>query len=294
MVPIKIHNPQQDFYEQSSDDIWSAVCNAVQQVATLAEKAGHQIKAIGFDATCSLVISGVTSLGQWDVIMWMDHRAKEETAFINGLSHPVLDYVGAKVSLEMQTPKLLWLKKNKPEVWDGAQDFFDLADFLTFKATRSKKRSLCSLVCKWTYRGQSDEKGAIGWDESYFQQIGLGDLCNEGQGRGKFEKIGTQVVNPGEIIGDLDEKAAKEMGLQQWNQTKGQEKVKVACGLIDAHAGVLGLLATKDIQNIESTLCLISGTSACHMILNKKKMMIPGIWGPYFSAILGNYWLHEG
>ena len=27
----------------------------------------------------------------------MDHRAKEETAFINGLSHPVLDYVGAKV-----------------------------------------------------------------------------------------------------------------------------------------------------------------------------------------------------
>ena len=23
-------------------------------------------------------------------------------------------------------------------------------------------------------------------------------------------------------------------------------------------------------------------------------MMIPGIWGPYFSAILGNYWLHEG
>ena len=30
-----------------------------------------------------------------------------------------------------------------------------------------------------------------------------------------------QVVNPGEIIGDLDEKAAKELGLQQWNQTKG-------------------------------------------------------------------------
>ena len=23
-------------------------------------------------------------------------------------------------------------------------------------------------------------------------------------------------------------------------------------------------------------------------------MMIPGIWGPYFSAILPDYWLHEG
>ena len=28
-------------------------------------------------------------------------------------------------------------------------------------------------------------------------------------------------MNPGEMIGDLDEKAAKELGLQQWNQTKG-------------------------------------------------------------------------
>ena len=51
---------------------------------------------------------------------------------------------------------------------------------------------------------------------------------------------------------------------------------------------------TSSVQNIESTLCLISGTSACHMILNKKKMMIPRIWGPYFSAVLGDYWLHEG
>ena len=44
-----------------------------------------------------------------------------------------------------------------------------------------------------------------------------------------------------------------------YSVTKGQEKVKVACGLIDAHAGVLGLLATQDIQNFESTLCLIRG-----------------------------------
>ena len=35
------------------------------------------------------------------------------------------------------------------------------------------------------------------------------------------KKIALQVVNPGEMIGDLDEKAAKELGLQQWNQTKG-------------------------------------------------------------------------
>ena len=30
--PIEIHNPQPDFYEQSSQNIWSAVCTTVNQV----------------------------------------------------------------------------------------------------------------------------------------------------------------------------------------------------------------------------------------------------------------------
>ena len=43
--------------------------------------------------------------------MWMDHRAKEEADLINSKSNEVLKYVGGKVSLEMQPPKLLWMKK---------------------------------------------------------------------------------------------------------------------------------------------------------------------------------------
>ena len=30
--PIEIHNPLPDFYEQSSENIWSAVCSTVKQV----------------------------------------------------------------------------------------------------------------------------------------------------------------------------------------------------------------------------------------------------------------------
>ena len=74
--------------------------------------------------------------------MWMDHRAKNETVFINNLRHSVLDYVGGQVSLEMQTPKLLWIKKNQPNIWHQAEAFYDLADFLTFKASGMKARLL--------------------------------------------------------------------------------------------------------------------------------------------------------
>ena len=83
-------------------------------------------------------------------------------------------------------------------------------------------------------------------------------------------------MTPGQKIGNVHSQAAQELGLQVGTP--------VACGLIDAHAGALGLLATKAVEEFSSTLCLISGTSSCHMILNKEKLMIPGIWGPYYSG----------
>ena len=46
-----------------------------------------------------------------DVIMWMDHRATKEAEEINGTHHSVLDFVGGRVSVEMQVPKLLWFKR---------------------------------------------------------------------------------------------------------------------------------------------------------------------------------------
>ena len=72
--------------------------------------------------------------------MWMDHRANEETAVINATKHSSLRFVGGNVSIEMQLPKLLWLKKNCLESWQNARLFFDLPDFLTWRATGSQSR----------------------------------------------------------------------------------------------------------------------------------------------------------
>jgi len=72
----------------------------------------------------------------------MDHRAKKEADFINTTNHRVLKYVGGKISLEMETPKILWLKNNLPKntFWQKVGMFFDLADFLTWKATDTVSR----------------------------------------------------------------------------------------------------------------------------------------------------------
>jgi D-ribulokinase len=79
---------------------------------------------------------------QQNVILWMDHRAKKEADFINTTNHRVLNYVGGKISLEMETPKILWLKNNLPKntFWQKVGRFFDLPDFLTWKATNAVSR----------------------------------------------------------------------------------------------------------------------------------------------------------
>ena len=79
---------------------------------------------------------------QRNVILWKDHRAVREMKEINSTSHPVLQFIGGKLSPEMQPPKLLWLKRHlRDQCWDKAGHFFDLADYLVFKATGDTTRS---------------------------------------------------------------------------------------------------------------------------------------------------------
>lgn len=75
----------------------------------------------------------------------MDHRANSEAEFINEQKPEVLKYVGGKMSPEMQTPKLMWLKRNLKQTWNQVKYFFDLADFLTWKATKDNSRYLVEI-----------------------------------------------------------------------------------------------------------------------------------------------------
>ncbi|MEI4488863.1 FGGY-family carbohydrate kinase [Frigidibacter sp. MR17.14] len=266
--------------EQSSADIWRAVCAAVRGAVERSGSDPAEIAGIGFDATCSLVILGPGGAllpvdGDRDIIVWMDHRATEQAERINALGHPVLDYVGGRISPEMETPKLLWLKENAPEIYGAAWQFMDLTDFLTWRATGDLARSVCTVTCKWTYLAHENR-----WDPNYFEKVGLGDLAAEG-----FERIGARVVAPGSALGQgLTAAAARELGLR--------EGIAVGAGLIDAHAGGLATVGTAGEPTAD--LAYVFGTSSCTMTSTRAPCFVPGVWGPYHSAMIPGLWLNEG
>ena len=270
--------------EQSSTEIWAAVCAAVREAVAKAGVAAEEVAGIGFDATCSLVVLGENGVPlpvgpsedpERDIIVWMDHRAVDQVERINALAHPVLAYVGGRISPEMETPKLLWLKENRPQVFDAAWQFFDLADFLTWRATGDLARSTCTVTCKWTYLAHEKR-----WDPSYFHGIGLGVLAEE-----DFSRIGQTVVEPGTPLGNgLTPEAAAELGLAAGTP--------VAAGMIDAHAGGIGTVGVDG--PAEHMLGYVFGTSSCTMTSTREPVFVPGVWGPYFSAMVPGMWLNEG
>ena len=281
---IAINQPKADFVEQDSEDIWRAVCTAVRAGLAEAGTQPKQVLGLAFDATCSLVVRdkqqqplavSPDSASNWDTIVWMDHRAKAEAEECTQTSAEVLDYIGGVMSPEMETPKLMWLKRSHPEAWNNMGAAFDLADFLAWRATGLDRRSTCTVTCKWTYLAHSDTP----WSLAYLNKIGLADLSEKTGAR-------TNIVPVGVPVGSLSAVAAEELGLSQ--------ACIVGAGLIDAHAGALGTLGGHLDATLDQRIAMIAGTSTCLMALSKEPRFIGGVWGPYFGAVVDGWWLNEG
>jgi FGGY-family pentulose kinase len=284
--PILMHRPKADHAEHDSEDIWRAVCRAVQGALAKAGVAKESVAGISFDATCSIVVRGtdsgqvsvsVTGEKRWDTIVWLDHRALAEADECTATGHRVLDYLGGVMSPEMATPKLMWLKRRLPESWNKAGYMFDLADYLTWRASGSLARSQCTLTCKWTYLAHETP----GWQRDFFARVGLEDIIE----RGSLPETASPV---GSDLGPLTPEAAAELGLT--------ENCRVATGVIDAYAGALGVLGgfAGEPAELNRHLGLIAGTSSCVMAMSPDERPFAGGWGPYYGAGLPGCWIAEG
>ncbi|KIJ19815.1 D-ribulokinase [Paxillus involutus ATCC 200175] len=292
-------------FEQSTTDIWSKICLAVKKVLSKSGVDKSAIKGLGFDATCSLAVTdfdgnpvlvtkgkdiGNTG-GERNIILWADHRAEKEAELINSTESIVLNYVGGTMSLEMEVPKILWLKQHMDPGHFSRCQFFDLPDYFTYKCTGDNARSFCSTTCKCSFVPDK------GWQEDFFTEIGLAELIDGGEWRQMGAAKG-RVKAAGIPIGQgLTEDAAKDLGL-----LKG---TAVGSGLIDAYAGWMGTVGARYTENgtlseapaldeSRHRLAAVAGTSTCHLVQSKEGVFVNGVWGPYRDAAFPGWWMNEG
>ncbi|KAL8862349.1 MAG: hypothetical protein Q9178_001358 [Gyalolechia marmorata] len=310
---IGLWQPEQGYYEQSTNDIWRCVCNSVQRILSQHSIDANSIRGLAFDATCSLAVfshdtdepvsvTGPKFDNDHNIVLWLDHRPVEETAKINATNHNLLRYVGGTMSIEMEIPKVLWLKNNMPkELFDRCK-FYDLTDALTHMATGNETRSYCSVVCKQGFVPVGVDGSVKGWQEDFLKEIGLEDLTEDNCKRlGGIEGENGKYTSAGEKVGTLSEKAAGELGLPAG--------IAVGSGVIDAYAGWIGTVGAKvDLSSHElssdysktdkhqafTRLAAVAGTSTCHIAMSPKPVFVKGVWGPYRDVLIPGYWMAEG
>lgn len=176
--------------------------------------------------------------------------------------------------------------------------FFDLPDYLTYRATGNTARSNCSLVCKCSYVPPKVDGSTLGWQPDFFKQIGLNDFVkNDFEQLGGIPGRGGIVLTAGQPIGKgLSRIAAEDLGLEAGTA--------VGSGLIDAYAGWVGTIAataTNGTNQQETTLldsqyrlAAIAGTSTCHCVQSPQGILVDGVWGPYKHAVFPGMWMNEG
>ncbi|SLN29382.1 Ribulokinase [Roseivivax jejudonensis] len=280
VCPVAVHDLPGRRAEAASTEIWQAAARAVREARAIADVPAAAVAGLAFDATCSLVLADTTgaplALGPEgrDVILWYDHRATEEAALCTATAHPVLETLGGAMSPEMQTPKLLWLKRRRPDLWARLGGAWDLTDWLGHMATGQGARSRNTLAAKWAHVAPAD---AIPPD--FLAALDLADMpARAGLGQG--------VIAPGARLGALRASAAEALDLAPG--------IPVAAGLVDAFAGALAMLGGLDTRARTRSAALVAGTSSCIMVIGDAHWRAKGVWGPYADAILPGRVVHEG
>ena len=113
---------------------WELLQNALANVEKTAK-----VDSLAIDTQCeTLILTDENGNPVRDAIVWLDNRAEEEARIIE--EHfgrkKVYEVTGQpEITATWPASKLLWVKRNEPEVWAKTKKIFLLEDYLLYKLT---------------------------------------------------------------------------------------------------------------------------------------------------------------
>ncbi len=189
-----------DFIEFDAMQYWSLFQRAMQEAV-----GDLEISALAIDTQCeTLILADEKGNPLCNAIVWLDNRALNQAEQIERHfgTQKVYEVTGQpEVTATWPACKLLWVKQNRPEIWEKTKKVFLLEDFLLFKLTGK-------FVTEKTLQSSSlyfDIRSGIWWEEM-LGCIGLSKealplLKNSGEYVGRVGKTAV-------ITGAIDQIAA--------------------------------------------------------------------------------------
>lgn len=206
------------------------------------------------------------------VKLWKHHAAQPQADRINALAHErgekFLEYYSGIVSSEWLLPKCLETLEKAPEVYEAADRFIEAGDWIVQQMTYAFSRNACAAGYKGLW---SEELGNP--SEEFLSAL-------DPALAGLNEKIIEQIVPAGKEAGTVSEAFATQSGLKAGTP--------VSAAIIDAHSGVPGMGVAEP-----GPLCMIMGTSSCHMLPAAELHLFNGYAGVVQDGILPGFYGYE-
>ena len=224
--------PKPGWSEQSPEDWYSQFVAGMKEL--LADVDHSQVEGISFGGQMhGLVILDKEDKVLRPAILWNDGRTQEECDYLNNTigREKISAYTANMALTGFTAPKLLWVKKHEPEIFEKIEKIMLPKDYLAYRLSGVH----CTDVSDASGMLLFDVKNKC-WSDEMIEIVGI-----------KKEQL-AKIFESYEVVGTLTKEAAAELDLP--------ETVKVIAGAGDNAAGAVGT------GTLEHGMCSVSlGTS---------------------------------
>ena len=259
--PYRVYYPQNGWAEQNPEEWWEAICDAVREALSEESVSAEQIKGIGVDGqSWSAIPVDENGSVLHNTPSWMDTRARH-------LCEKVKKEIGADEIFRVAgndflpsyvTPKLLWFKEERPEVFQKTHKFLQSNSYIVMKLTgeMSQEYSQCYGIHFFHMEKPS-------YDMALAEKMGLSpDMM-------------PKLYGCDEIVGSVTEEAAKKTGLKAGTP--------VVAGGLDAACGALGAGVYRPGETQEQGgqaggMSICTDKALSHKALILGTHVVPGLW----------------
>ena len=218
VVEYGLQRPHPAWAEQDALDWWDAVCTSIHRVLGQSGINPSEIAGVGVDGL-GWVLLPVDADGEplRTAMIWLDRRAEDESAWLR--SHPqadgLVDLLANPLDAAYITPKLIWLKRHAPKIFEQTHKFVTSTGFIVHRLT-----GLFSCDYTQAYGYHFFDIRNEQWDEEAANLVGV-----------PLEKL-PPLYQSCEIVGEVTRQAAEATGLSVGTL--------VIAGGLDAAVGSLG------------------------------------------------------
>lgn len=244
--------PRPGWVEQDADEIWwsdvVAVCHSVRDAGFDTSRIGAvAVSAIG---PCMLPVDEAGKPLRPGVLYGIDTRAHEEIAWLNEEfgEQAIYELGGMALTSQAMGPKILWLKRNEPDVYARTHKILTASGYLVYKLTGEY------VIDRHTgaHYNPLVDISTIEWDDRFAEPIV------------EMDKL-PRMMWSNEIAGEVTEAAAAETGLAVGTP--------VTAGTVDAAAEAVSVGAIEP-----GDLMVMYGTTMFFILVTESSVPDVRVW----------------